>query len=695
MNKKLLISVLLVALLAFGCFTVTASAATKLAAPDVSASNVAATGKNKLTWDKVSNAVQYKVYRSTTKNGTYRLLNTVKSTTFINTSAESGKSYYYYVVAVDKNGNTSAKSNIVLRKCDLPRPVTTLSSVASSGKVKVTWKAIPGAQKYEVYRATSKSGTYSKMYTTTATSYVNTSATVGKTYYYKVKALASVSSADSAFSTIGYRTCDCPRPDVKIGNVASSGKVKLTWDAVTGAKKYEVYRATSKNGTYTKMYTTSSTSYVNSSAVAGKVYYYKVKAKASFEAADSAFSLVEYQTCDLARPQITVTLNSNAKPKISWSAVSGAKGYEVYRSTKESSGYTLLKTVTGTSFTNTGAASDTKYYYKVKAIAENSLANSAYSTVKSITSGLAGETLSTRYVYQPSVNIYDEPSNDADKMSIAYMKEVKLGSFVREGVDYGWRRLCYNGKWYYVYISEDTQKFTSTKSTYKYTGNTEYQQALIDEAIYIYKNWDTYYTHGASDGVADKDGEYGFDCSGFATYLLDETMRADVPVYDLSTTIETLYNTTTIYNKDLRGEFSAKTVSLANIQPGDVIFFALNGGSVDHCGVYMGNNEFIQSTEVWDGVCIAPLRGMYKDSIVKIKRYMPASESDVLWAKETMEMNVGWSGLRAKPDWDASVQTKLAENEAVTVRFVSNTSDWSYVVTKSGKKGFVATKYLD
>ena len=187
------------------------------------------------------------------------------------------------------------------------------------------------------------------MYTTTTTSYVNTSATVGKTYYYKVKALASVSSANSAFSSVGYRTCDCARPNVEIGNVASSGKIKLSWNAVTGAKQYAIYRATSSSGTYTLLKRVTGTSFTNTSVEAGKTYYYKVKAEASDSVANSAFSLVAYQTCDLKRPQITVTLNDNGSPKITWTKISGAKEYKIYRSTKENSGFTLLKTVTGTS----------------------------------------------------------------------------------------------------------------------------------------------------------------------------------------------------------------------------------------------------------------------------------------------------------------------------------------------------------
>ena len=57
-----------------------------------------------------------------------------------------------------------------------------------------------------------------------------------------------------------------------------SGNITITWNKVAGADGYQVYRATSKNGTYKKMLTTSKTTYKNTSVVSGKTYYYKVRA---------------------------------------------------------------------------------------------------------------------------------------------------------------------------------------------------------------------------------------------------------------------------------------------------------------------------------------------------------------------------------------------------------------------------------
>lgn len=58
------------------------------------------------------------------------------------------------------------------------------------------------------------------------------------------------------------------------------GTPKLFWASVEGAKKYEVYRATSSNGTYTKLTSTTSCTYTDSNLTNGTTYFYKVRAVA-------------------------------------------------------------------------------------------------------------------------------------------------------------------------------------------------------------------------------------------------------------------------------------------------------------------------------------------------------------------------------------------------------------------------------
>lgn len=359
-----------------------------IAAPEVKISNVASTGKIKLSWDAVDGAASYDVYRSKTgEAGSFKFMMNVKSG-YTNSSTTAGERYYYYVVAVAENKTTkSADSAVVDAVCDLARPEVTATNVASSGKIKLSWNAVDGATGYQVYRSTTgKTGSF-KLMTTVKSGYTNTSAKAGQRYYYYVVAVAENEEANSANSKTVSRMCDLERPVVTTSNVASSGKIKLTWNAVDGAVSYQVYRSTTgKDGSFKLQKTVTGTSRTDVNAKAGTKYYYKVKAVAEDNNANSAFSAVKSRMCDLARPVVKISRNENGKPTMTWEAVDGAVKYQVYYSTTgEDGSFKVLKTVTGTSHTHAKAKAGTKYYYKVKAIANDSNANSAFSAVKTTT----------------------------------------------------------------------------------------------------------------------------------------------------------------------------------------------------------------------------------------------------------------------------------------------------------------------
>ena len=62
-------------------------------------------------------------------------------------------------------------------------------------------------------------------------------------------------------------------------SASSSGcKVTLTYDKVPNAKGYQIYYSKSKHGPYTKLGTTSKTTYTTKKLTKGAVYYFKVRA---------------------------------------------------------------------------------------------------------------------------------------------------------------------------------------------------------------------------------------------------------------------------------------------------------------------------------------------------------------------------------------------------------------------------------
>ena len=175
-------------------------------------------------------------------------------------------------------------------------------------------------------------------------------------------------------------------PAVTGGN-DSQGRPTLKWNAVTGAAKYEVYRARSKDGDYIKYSTQTSTGYTNSAYLtSGSMYYYKVRAldaNGTAGAWSSVVSVTYKQT--LPAPTVTGGNDSQGRPTLKWDKVAGAAKYEVYRARSKDGDYIKYSTVTGTSYTNTSYIENgNTYYYKVCALKSDGTAG-AWSSIVSVT----------------------------------------------------------------------------------------------------------------------------------------------------------------------------------------------------------------------------------------------------------------------------------------------------------------------
>ena len=85
----------------------------------------------------------------------------------------------------------------------------------------------------------------------------------------------------------------------------------------------------------------------------------------------------------------------------------------------------------------------------------------------------------------------------------------------------------------------------------------------------------------------------GFDCSGFVYYMFNKH-----GVNMARNTSQGLYTTGT-------------TISQSQLQPGDLVFFAVNStGTISHVGFYLGNNQFVSATNS-KGIAVYPLNSGY------------------------------------------------------------------------------------
>jgi hypothetical protein len=190
--------------------------------------------------------------------------------------------------------------------------------------------------------------------------------------------LDSTGGTRDTFSIVKGSGTPPPAPAAPVGltaTAASNNQINLSWTASTGASSYNVKRATVSGGPYTTIATgVTATTFSDTGLAASTTYYYVVSATNS--GGESANSLEASATTQAAPsiPPAPTGLTATAKKQpgrigLTWSASTGATSYNVKRATVSGGPYTTVATgVTTTSYTNTGLATGTTYYYVVSAV---------------------------------------------------------------------------------------------------------------------------------------------------------------------------------------------------------------------------------------------------------------------------------------------------------------------------------------
>ena len=271
----------------------------------------------KLSWTKSSEfAVDgYEIWRSTSADGTFTKVGTVEvkadgsgdaAQTYTDKTAKAGTKYYYKVAGVRTVGEASYKTPFSAAVSAQIKKVTASevkatkmyarTSYAAKG-IAVRWSSpnikVDG---YEIWRSNKMNGTYKLIKTTKgeARQWTNSGLKTQTRWFYKVRGYKLVNGKKvyTKFSAKGYRYV-LNGTNAKLANAIEKSDavtakkavkvqkgIKVTWskDSDIKCNRYEIWRSTSKNGTYTKIATTKNLSYTDKAKTLkkGKRYYYKV-----------------------------------------------------------------------------------------------------------------------------------------------------------------------------------------------------------------------------------------------------------------------------------------------------------------------------------------------------------------------------------------------------------------------------------
>ncbi len=271
----------------------------------------------------------------------------------------NGKEKYTYTAYAESGDikSADAKQVVITR---LAAPVISTVENTDNG-VFIAWESVDTATGYDIYRTESNGERVYYATVSNSTSYTDRNAHSGNKYTYTV--VAKNSTGVSAFGESGLSIVRVNTP-AGISAFVNTNGVNLQWSGVSGAEGYTVYRKTA-SGEFEVIGTSATENYVDTTALKDVVYTYTVSANIGEYSGALNSAGVEAKNIGTVS-QITSSLIEKGV-KLSWTSLSGAQGYRVYRKTVNDSAYTLIATATSNTYEDKTIPSGVACEYKIEA----------------------------------------------------------------------------------------------------------------------------------------------------------------------------------------------------------------------------------------------------------------------------------------------------------------------------------------
>jgi fibronectin type 3 domain-containing protein len=330
-------------------------------------------GQVSLSWTPASTGVPttYNVYRGTASSSETLLQAGVLGASYSDTSSSNGVAYYYEVAAVTASGTTGCSNEVEAVSEPQPPPAPTgLAGVATSSQVSLTWQSGgPADASYSIWRGVSSGG--EETFVSNSTGYIDTAVTIGKTYYYWVYAVSNAgvwSLQPSNEISVTIPIAPPAAPGALVASASTHG-ITVSWGAVSNATGYNIYRKISAGSWPSSPLNPTpltNTSYNDPNLADLTTYDYRVTA------VNAGGSSAPSSAVDATPIETPTGVNGKAyecEAYLTWSAVSGITGYNIYRGkTAGGEGNTPIATVTTDCYSDYNVAANNTYYYKIVAV---------------------------------------------------------------------------------------------------------------------------------------------------------------------------------------------------------------------------------------------------------------------------------------------------------------------------------------
>ncbi len=325
-----------------------------------------------LTWQPVTDAAGYEIWTRQSDAAWQQIDDGSLSgtdTSFIHSGLGIGQTYYYTARSVAASGHKGPWGQQTEATPTNGLTAPALTATAGIGFISLSWQPVTGAAAYELWaekdhadRERLDDGAL------TATSFTHDDLTPGTHYHHLVRALA----ADGTPGPWSQETESIVEGAFPAPNLTATPGVRqntLSWDAVAGAAKYELW-AWEESADWYRLDDGSltDTTYNHTGLTIGNTYYYALRALTSDDKeglwSDQAEATV---LGELTTPVLSATASAG-QVLLTWLPVPGAESYELWVADSVS-GWQQLDdgALAATTFTHSSGAAGTTYYYTLRA----------------------------------------------------------------------------------------------------------------------------------------------------------------------------------------------------------------------------------------------------------------------------------------------------------------------------------------
>jgi titin len=277
-----------------------------------------------LSWITVSGATGYKVEYQTNSSAEWTpIQETVTTARYTHSGLTEGITYAYRVKALINSSESGYSATVSRTAWPAPNaPTNVTAALQGTNSISVSWGAVAEVNGYNVEKWSSNSSQWMSFNSYTTTSFTDSNLSSG-TYRYRVRAYnnnvssgwvtsndATVSASSGGGGDDGGGGSSLPAPTGFSVSALTSSDFVLTWNSVSGAALYRVYKASSNSGPWTSYSQTFAAGYNATGLSSGTTYYFKVSAIPTNSNEEGALSATFAVTTSTPGGGNKITLNN-------------------------------------------------------------------------------------------------------------------------------------------------------------------------------------------------------------------------------------------------------------------------------------------------------------------------------------------------------------------------------------------------